>query len=66
MLVPTTEGAKPFINLDNSASTPTFMPVWNAVRLTWHQPVEVQKEIVNEVRSVCSGFLGRPARLHMM
>ena len=60
VLVPTTEGAKPFINLDNSASTPTFMPVWNAVRRTWHQPAEVQKEIVNEVRSVCSGFLGAP------
>lgn len=58
--VPTTEGAKPFINLDNSASTPTFMPVWNAVRLTWRQPTQVQKEIVNEVRSVCSAFLGAP------
>ena len=58
--VPTTEGAKPFINLDNSASTPTFMPVWNAVRLTWRQPAQVQKEIVNEVRSLCSAFLGAP------
>jgi selenocysteine lyase/cysteine desulfurase len=60
MLVPTTEGVKPFINLDNSASTPTFMPVWNAVRRTWHQASQVQQEIVNEVRSVCSGFLGAP------
>lgn len=58
--VPTTEGAKPFINLDNSASTPTFMPVWNAVRLTWRQPAQVQQEIVSEVRSVCSAFLGAP------
>ncbi len=58
--VPTTEGAKPFINLDNSASTPTFMPVWDAVRHTWHQPIEVQQEIVSEVRSVCSAFLGAP------
>ena len=60
LLVPTTEGAKPFINLDNSASTPTFMPVWDAVRRTWHQAMEVQQEIVSEVRSVCSGFLGAP------
>ena len=60
MLVPTTEGPKPFINLDNSASTPTFMPVWNTVRHTWHQSAQVQNEIVNEVRSVCSGFLGTP------
>jgi selenocysteine lyase/cysteine desulfurase len=60
LMVPTTEGAKPFINLDNSASTPTFMPVWNAVRLTWHQPAQVQQDIVDEVRSVCSRFLGAP------
>jgi selenocysteine lyase/cysteine desulfurase len=59
-MVPTTEGTKPFINLDNSASTPTFMPVWNAVRLTWHQPAQVQQDIVDEVRSVCSRFLGAP------
>jgi len=26
--VPTTEGSRPFINLDNSASTPTFAPIW--------------------------------------
>jgi selenocysteine lyase/cysteine desulfurase len=58
--VSTTEGVKPFINLDYAASTPTFIPVWNAVRQTWRQPKKVQKEIVNEVRSVCSGMLGAP------
>jgi selenocysteine lyase/cysteine desulfurase len=35
VLVPTTEGVKPFINLDNAASTPTFAPIWNAVCQTW-------------------------------
>ena len=58
--VPTAEGSKPFINLDNAASTPTFMPVWNAVCQTWRQPIEVQDEIVQEVRSICSGVLGAP------
>jgi len=58
--VPTTEGSKPFINLDNSASTPTFTPIWNTFRRTWRQPVQVQQEIVNEVRKICAGMLGAP------
>ena len=60
-LVPTTDGHKPFIKLDNAASTPTFAPVWNAVRQAWQQPVQVQQEIVIEVKSVCSKVLGAPA-----
>jgi selenocysteine lyase/cysteine desulfurase len=58
--VPTTEGEKAFINLDYAASTPTFMPVWDAVRQTWRQPIHVQKEIIGEVRSVCAKMLGTP------
>jgi selenocysteine lyase/cysteine desulfurase len=52
----------PYINLDNSASTPTFVPIWNAVCNTWRQPEETQKEVIQEVRSVCAGALG--ASLH--
>jgi selenocysteine lyase/cysteine desulfurase len=58
--VPTMEGVKPFINLDNSASTPTFNPVWEAFRKTLCQPAEVQQEIVQEVKSVCATILGAP------
>ena len=58
ILVPTTDGYKPYINLDNSASTPTFEPIWSAVLQTWQQSAGVQKEIINEVRSICAGFLG--------
>ena len=58
ILVPTTEGFKPFINLDNSASTPTFTPVWNTFRQTWRQSKDVQQKIIHEVRSICAGFLG--------
>lgn len=58
IFVPTAEGAKPYINLDNSASTPTFTPVWNAVCQTWRQPRIVQQEIIREVRSICSEMLG--------
>ena len=60
VLVPTLEGAKPFINLDNGASTPTFEPIWNAFRKTLSQSKEIRQEIINEVRSVCSEMLGAP------
>ena len=57
--VPTAEGARPYINLDNAASTPTFTPIWDAVRQTWRQPRQVQREIVHEVKSICAGVPGR-------
>jgi selenocysteine lyase/cysteine desulfurase len=58
--VPTAEGDKPYINLDNGASTPTFMPIWNAVCQTWRQPRQVRQEIIQEVKSICAGVLGAP------
>ncbi len=58
--VPTAEGMSPYINLDNAASTPTFMPIWDAVCQTWRQPRQVQQEIVQEVKSICAGVLGAP------
>jgi len=60
VLVPTAEGLRPYINLDNGASTPTFTPVWNAVCKTWRQPEQVQQEIIREVRSICAEVLGAP------
>jgi len=60
VLVPTLEGTRPYINLDNAASTPTFMPVWNAVRQTWRQPLQTQQAIINKVRIICAKFLGAP------
>jgi selenocysteine lyase/cysteine desulfurase len=60
-VVSTPEGEKPFINFDNSASTPTFEPVWKAVNQTLGQGDQVQREIVDKVRTVCAGFLGAPA-----
>jgi selenocysteine lyase/cysteine desulfurase len=58
--VPTAEGLRPFVNLDNAASTPTFEPIWEAVRHTWAQPREVQEDVVREVRSICARGLGAP------
>jgi len=59
-IVPTTGGGKVFINLDNAASTPTFKPVWESVCKTWRQPMQVQQEVIQEVRSICSRVLGAP------
>jgi len=58
--VPTIQGEKSFINFDYAASSPTFMPVWKAVRQTWKQPKQVQNDIIQEVRSVCAKMLGAP------
>ncbi len=58
--VPTTEGTRPYINLDNAASTRTFSPIWEAVWQTWRQPRQVQQEIIHEVKSICAGVLGAP------
>ena len=58
--VPTREGMMQYINLDNSASTRTFEPVWEAVCRTWRRPEKVRQEITGEVRSLCSAMLGAP------
>lgn len=58
--VPTVEGARPFINLDNGASTPTFKPILDAVCQAWRQPEQVQREIVREVKAICAEVLGAP------
>jgi selenocysteine lyase/cysteine desulfurase len=58
--VPTLDGTKPFINLDNGASTPTFTPIWKAVCQAWSQPEQVQHEIIREVKSICAGVLNAP------
>lgn len=58
--VPTAEGARPYINLDNAASTPTFTPIWDAVCRTWRQPRQVQQEIVRDVKAICADALGAP------
>ncbi len=58
--VPTTKGIRPFINLDNSASTPTFYSIWNAFRRTLQQPEQIKQEVIHEVKSICAGILGAP------
>jgi len=58
--VPTIQGIRTFINLDNSASTPTFTPIWNAFRQTIRQPEKIRQEVIREVKSICSGVFAAP------
>jgi hypothetical protein len=45
------------INPDNSASTPTFTPVWNAFRQSLHLKKSCQQKLIQEVRKTCAAFL---------
>lgn len=58
--VPTRKGTVPFINFDNSASTPTFQPVWNAFRKTWRQSETIQKQVIEASKAICHEFLAAP------
>jgi len=57
---PAGEDRKRYINLDNAASTPAFKPVYDAFCQTLEQAPEIQKEICDEVRNICSEMLGAP------
>ena len=59
-IVPTIEGLRPYVNLDNAASTPTFLPIWDTYCKVLKQPGENSQEIINEVRKICSNFLNAP------
>ncbi|MHA2280389.1 MAG: aminotransferase class V-fold PLP-dependent enzyme [Promethearchaeota archaeon] len=60
IFVPTREGLRAFINLDNAASTPTFLPIWDTYCKALKQPEENSQEIINEVKKICSNFLNAP------
>jgi selenocysteine lyase/cysteine desulfurase len=60
-VVPSSRGDRPYVNLDNAASTPTFEPVWAAVREAWRQPACVQQELVTRARTVVAEALGAPS-----
>ena len=62
ILVPTVDGERSFINLDNGASTPTFLPIWDTFCQTWRQPENLRQEIIKEVKKICAEFLNAPLR----
>lgn len=60
MKVPTSGGAQPFINLDNSASTRSFSPIWDSFRKCQNLVQSISDELVKEVKSVCASALVAP------
>lgn len=59
-VVPTVSGDRPYINLDNGASTPTFAPIWEAAWRAWRAPLQARPKIAEEVRSICADVLSAP------
>ncbi|MFW9877835.1 MAG: aminotransferase class V-fold PLP-dependent enzyme [Candidatus Thorarchaeota archaeon] len=55
--VPTVEGMKNFVNLDNAASTRSFVPIWNTFRKALWQPIKSHQKIIQSVKEICSSFL---------
>ncbi|MDA3900721.1 MAG: aminotransferase class V-fold PLP-dependent enzyme [Spirochaetes bacterium] len=62
--VPTVNGFKPYINFDNAASTPTFEPIWNTFKKTLLSETKIQKQVVEETKSICSKFLDAPREIY--
>jgi len=58
--VPTVRGPQNYINFDSSASTPSFGPVWDTYRSTLFPEQSDRNMILDEVRKICSDFLGAP------
>ncbi len=60
LVVPTSSGQQPFINLDSSASTPTFSPVWETFRQTLQLSDSNKDELIAAVRQITADALGAP------
>jgi selenocysteine lyase/cysteine desulfurase len=62
--VPTLDGERPFVNLDNAASTSTFAPIWQEVRRAWRAPAEARQGIVERAIRTCAEVLGASLEAH--
>ncbi len=58
--VPTSQGAKHYVQLDNGASTPTFAPIWDVVTRVVRQPQGVLDRVVEHARGVAAEFFNAP------
>lgn len=58
--IPTTEGLHTYVQLDNAASTPAFLPIWQAARKTWQASLEMQQELAAKVKGICADFFNAP------
>lgn len=58
--VPVAYGFKRFINLDNAASTPSFIPVWNTYINSVCRSEDEGKKTIDEVRVIAAEYFGAP------
>jgi len=58
--VPTGQGLRPYTNLDNAATTPTFLPIWDVFTEVLKAPFKKELKLINEVKTICADFLGAP------
>jgi selenocysteine lyase/cysteine desulfurase len=58
--IPAIDGNTSGINLDNSASTPTFGPIWESFKHSMHLKENLKKNLLDEVKNICAGFLNAP------
>ncbi len=58
--ISTTNGTRNYTQLDNGASTPTFLPIWQAARRAWQASDEVQADLVNAVKGICADYFHAP------
>lgn len=64
--IPSLEGKTSGINLDNSASTPTFGPIWETFRNGKYLKEDMEKDLLEEVKNICSGFFNAPREVYEM
>jgi selenocysteine lyase/cysteine desulfurase len=62
--VPTVDGDRPYVNLDNGASTPTFRPIWDVVCRSWTTPNPSRQARIEQARSTIADVLGAPLAAH--
>lgn len=58
--VPAAGGKRRYINLDNSASTPTFDPIAEVFKKAMQQPANNHKAIIREVKRIIATFFSAP------
>ena len=59
--VPTHEGTRSYVNLDNAASTPTFSPIWETYCEALQHSHTAGLAVIHEVKAICAQALGAPA-----
>ena len=58
--LPTVFGDRQYVNFDNAASTPTFRPIWEAVKKVLKLDNKHQAAVVEEAKKITSRFFHAP------